>query len=74
MLNLEFQKLLLICGTLVLCTTITSCTAKYGIDRWSLDRSMTQSIKSGADPIAVGCAFRSNGTDPMCLKEQEAPK
>lgn len=71
---MEYQKILLICGTLIICTAMVSCTGKYAVDRVSLDRSMTQSIKAGADPIAVGCAFRSNGTDPMCLKEQEAPK
>ena len=33
----------------------------------NVTNKMTQLIESGQDPIKVGCAFRSNGNESICV-------
>ena len=63
--TLTESKLLIICATIVLTTAISS-VAYYNLQK---DRLMSANIENGivkgVDPVAIKCAYDSNGT--MCM-------
>lgn len=37
-------------------------------------QKMAEGIKAGGDPIAVACAYRSSGAEPICITAAETAK